>query len=600
MAGGLNANAAGASAAGARAARPAATPGDTAIPVADGAAPQPPQATGPPLAPLAIQAPPPPSTTTKRRLQARHLQMIAIGGTIGTGLYVGSGATIAAAGPLGALVAYLIVGVLVYFITTSLGELAAHIPVSGSFSSYAGRFVDPALSFALGWNYWLQWSISLPSELAAAGIIMSFWAPNIPAWVWSAAILLLLVLVHLHGVDGFGESEYWLSAIKVAAIVVFIALGVAVDLGAVGSQPAIGFDNWSIPGAPFKNGIVGIFNVFVIAFYGFGGTELVGVTAGEAVNPRVTVPKAIRQTFWRILLFYVISIFVIGLVIRNDDPSLLNSAINNDVTTAPFTLVFERAGLSFGAHLMNAVILVAVLSASSSAMYAASRTLMAMAKEGKAPEFLGRVNGRGVPVYSLALTTLIGCLSFLSIIWGEGIIFTALLSVTGVSGILTWLSIAVIHIRFRRALKVQGVSTDILPYKAPFQPYGPYIAILLGFGIIIGQGYAASCVVPFRIWNILVVYTGIPFFLAMYYGYKWAYNTRIVTLEDCDLSGVDPDSPNGDEEEVAVYSHVSDAESVRSGTAGSRGGSQTHAAEETDPLLSMHASQMTYTTSPIR
>ncbi|KAJ8323864.1 hypothetical protein BDV3_002196 [Batrachochytrium dendrobatidis] len=477
----------------------------------------------------------------KRRLKSRHLQMVAIGGTIGTGLFVGSGATIATAGPLGSLIGFLTVGIMVYFITTSLGELAAYMPVSGSFNTYAGRFVDPALAFALGWNYWLQWAISLPSELAAAGIIMSFWCPTVPSWVWSAIILGLLVLIHSRGVEGFGESEYWLSIIKVVAIVLFIISGTMVDLGWIGTGPMIGFDNWKIEGAPLKNGIVGIFNVFVVAFYGFGGTELVGVTAGEAINPSKNVPKAIKQTFWRILLFYVIAIFVMGLVVRNDDPSLLDSANKGDITIAPFTLVFERAGLSSAAHVMNGVIFSAVLSASSSAMYAATRTLMSLAHDEKAPAILGKINSKGVPTYSLILTTLIGCLAFLSTIWGDGEVFTWLLNITGSSGIITWLSIAVIHIRFRRAFQLQKESLDRLPYLAPLYPFGPWIAMFIGAVIITGQIYAAIMMQPFQLQNVIAVFIGMPFFFTLYFFYKFTKNTKLVDLYTCDLSGGDND-----------------------------------------------------------
>lgn len=188
-----------------------------------------------------------------RKLTSRHIQMIAIGGTIGTGLFLGSGATIAKAGPLGALIGYSIVGSMVYSIMTSLGELATHYPISGSFSTYAGKYVDPALGFALGWNYWFQWAISFPSELSAAGLIVDFWFPNFPKYFTPLAILLFLVSIHLFGVERFGETEYWLSLIKVVAIVLFIAAGFAVDFGLLGNSP-IYLKNWVIEGAPFKNG----------------------------------------------------------------------------------------------------------------------------------------------------------------------------------------------------------------------------------------------------------------------------------------------------------------------------------------------------------
>ncbi|KAI9105897.1 amino acid permease/ SLC12A domain-containing protein [Phlyctochytrium arcticum] len=470
-----------------------------------------------------------------RQLEARHLQMIAIGGTIGTGLFVGSGATIALAGPVGALIAFSIVGTMVFFVTSSLGEMATLLPVSGSFATYAGRFVDPAFSFTLGWNYWAQWAVSLTAELSAVGIIMQFWTPSLPAWIWSASILLFLVTVNLISVRGFGESEYWLSAIKVAAVVAFVAIGTATDLGWVGSEPAKGFSYWHIPGAPLKDGITGIFNVFVIAFFSFGGTELVGITAGEARNPRKSVPKAINQTFWRILLFYLSTIFIIGLNLRNDDPTLLDSAETENIKLAPFTRVLELAGLRTAAHVMNAVIFAAVLSAGNSAIYAASRTLMTLAREGKAPPFLGEVAVNGVPVASLLVTTAIGCFAFLGIVWGEGVVFTWLLHLTGMSGILTWLSITIIHLRFRAAYLAQGRLLSDLAYRSPFFPYGQYLAIVLALLVIVGQGYAAIVTRPFLWQNIIAVYIGLPVFVALFVYYKVRHQTQVVPLLDCDF-----------------------------------------------------------------
>ncbi|KAI8921054.1 amino acid permease/ SLC12A domain-containing protein [Powellomyces hirtus] len=447
--------------------------------------------------------------------------MIAIGGTIGTGLFIGSGATIALAGPVGALVAFIIVGTMVFFTTSSLGEMATLIPVSGSFTTYAA--------------HWAQWAVTLPSELSALGIIVSFWTPGVPSWIWSASVLSLLVTVNVISVKSFGESEYWMAAVKVVAVIVFIIVGVALDVGLLGSDEALGFSYWTIPGAPFKNGILGIFNVFVIAFFGFGGTELVGITAGEVKNPRKNVPKAINQTFWRILLFYVMSVFIIGLIIRNDDPSLLESANSEDIKIAPFTRVFEKAGLRAAAHLMNGVIFTAVVSAGNSAIYAASRTLMTMAIEGRAPQLLGKVAANGVPLWSLGVTTAVGCLAFMGIIFGDGVLFSWLLHLTGMSGILTWLSITLIHLRFRAAYVAQNRRLEDLPYCAPFFPYGQYLSVFLACVIIVGQGYAAFATRPFRWQNVLSVYLGLPMFIGLFVFYKCKHKTQLVPLEECDF-----------------------------------------------------------------
>ncbi|KAJ3086101.1 hypothetical protein HK102_013513 [Quaeritorhiza haematococci] len=346
----------------------------------------------------------------------------------------------------------------------------------------------------------------------------------------------ILFIVNAGGVRSFGETEYWLSATKVVAVIVFIIVGLIVDVGGFG-EPAIGFEYYTIPGAPFKNGVIGVFNVFLFAFFSFGGTELVGITAGETKNPRKTVPKAIYGTFWRILLFYILSIFVMGLVIRNDDPHLLDSADRNDVTVAPFTMVLSRVpairipflsntsftlfsnddtgnntGIPLAAHIMNGVILSAVLSAGNSAMYAASRTLMALAQEGRAPQVFAQVNARGVPFNALCVTTAVGCLAFLGTIWGT-----------------------IIHIRFRAALKAQGRAIKDLPYVAPWFPVGDVVSVLLGIGIVFGEGYAAAKSVPFQLQNVVAVYLGLPLFFGLYIFYKIRHKTRMVDPAEADL-----------------------------------------------------------------
>jgi lysine-specific permease len=418
---------------------------------------------------------------------------------------------------------------------TSLGELATHLPISGSFTTYAGRFVDPALAFALGWNYWLQWSITFPTELSAAGIIMSFWFPNIPSYYWSVSILILLTSIHLFGVKHFGETEYWLSLVKVIAIILFIVAGLLIDLGYIGNKPAIVFEYWNITGAPLKNGIMGIFQVFLMAFFSFGGTELVGITAAETVNPKKTIPKAIQKTFWRIVMFYIFTILIMGLVIRNDDPSLLAASINGDITIAPFTLVFERAGLSLAAHIMNGVIFTAVLSAGNSALFAASRTLMALSLEQRAPKCFSILNSNNVPIYSILATSLIGCVSFFGIFLGDGVLFLWLIQVTGISGILTWLSIAFIHLRFRKAIETQNPALiSQLVYRSPWFPSGPIIAILLGIMIIFGQGYVALQDTN-GLLSVGITYMGIPLFFGLYFGYKYLEQTSFIPLKEIDL-----------------------------------------------------------------
>jgi lysine-specific permease len=470
----------------------------------------------------------------KRSLKARHMNMIAIGGAIGTGLFVASGASISTAGPGGALVAYGVIGIMVYFLMTSLGEMATYLPIPGSFETYATRFVDPALGFAIGWNYWLNWASCLAVELVAGAIIMKYWFPDIPGYYWSGLFLVLLFALNLLSTRAYGESEYWFAGIKVVTVAVFIALGLAIIGGVTGGKPP-GFTNWYIGDAPFVGGLGAILSIFMIAGFSFQGTELVGIAAGESENPEKNVPRAINTVFWRILIFYIGALVIIGFILPYTDENLLNSNVEN-IAVSPFTLVFRHAGFAAAASLMNAVILTSVLSCANSGLYASTRMLYAMAKEGKAPQILGRVNGRGVPANALYLTTACGLMAFLTSLVGEGTAYTWLLNITGVIGFIAWLGIAISHYRFRMAFMKQGRNLNELTYKAKWFPFGPLFAIGLCFIVIIGQNYNALLGGTIDWYGVAVSYIGIPVFLAIYLGYKFSKKTKLIPLEEVNLS----------------------------------------------------------------
>ncbi|MEC2076866.1 amino acid permease [Metabacillus fastidiosus] len=468
----------------------------------------------------------------KRGLKARHLMMISLGGSIGTGLFLGSGAAIYQAGPGGALLAYLIIGVMVYFIMTSLGELASFMPTSGAFSTYATRFIDPALGFALGWNYWYSWAITLAAELSASTLVMKFWFPDSPSWLWSGLFILIIFGLNILSVKGYGEGEYWFSFIKVATIIIFIIVGFLMIFGIMNGQAeAVGFKNFTVGDAPFHGGLLAVIGVFLTAGFSFQGTEIVGVAAGESENPRENVPKAIKSIFWRILLFYVLAIIVIGLII----PYTTESLQSEDIMVSPFTLVFEKAGLAFAASLMNAVILTAILSAGNSSLYASTRVLYAMAKEGKAPKFFGKLNKRGVPVAALIATTLVGMLAFLASAFGDGAIYIWLLNAAGVTGFIFWLGIAASHYRFRKAYLAQGYALEKLPYRAKLYPFGPIFAFLVGLIVIIAQDYQAFLSNKIDWMDIIAAYLGIPLFLIMWLSYKFIKKTKVVPLKECKI-----------------------------------------------------------------
>ncbi|MBF2638497.1 amino acid permease [Listeria welshimeri] len=471
-----------------------------------------------------------------RDLKTRHLSMIAIGGSIGTGLFLASGNAIHTAGPGGALVAYIAIGIMVYFLMTSLGEMATYMPVSGSFSTYASRFVDPAFGFALGWNYWFNWAITLAVDISTAAIIVQFWLPNTPAWLWSAIFLILIFGLNALSVKAYGESEYWFSIIKVGTVIIFLIVGVLTIVGILGGE-VIGFSNFTTGDAPFKGGFFAILGTFLIAGFSFQGTEMVGIAAGESATPEKSVPKAIKQVFWRILLFYIFAIFIIGMIIPYTNPNLL-SADATDVAISPFTLVFEKAGLAFAASVMNAVILTSVLSAGNSGLYASTRMLWAMARDKKAPRFLGKVNRRGIPMAALIVTTIVGAMTFITTLTENGtVIYTWLLSASGLTGFIAWVGIAISHYRFRKAFIKQGHNLNELKYKAKFFPFGPILALILCILVIVGQDYAAFLKPEFTnpAWwqKIGISYIGLPIFLIFWLTFKFTNKTKVIPLEDC-------------------------------------------------------------------
>lgn len=467
----------------------------------------------------------------KRGLQSRHITMISLGGTIGTGLFLASGSAVATAGPGGTLLAYALIGIMVYFLMTSLGEMAAFMPTSGSFSTYATRFVDPALGFALGWNYWYNWAITIAAEIAAVSIIMKYWFPNSSSLLWTVLFIAIVLTFNLLSVKAYGESEYWFAMIKVGTVIVFIIVSFLMIFGLLGGNDPVGFKNFFVDDAPFHGGFMAMFGIFLAAGFSFQGTEMLGVTAGETDNPGKNIPKAVRSVFWRILLFYIFAIAAIGLLIPYTDERLLSDSI----AMSPFTIVFENLGITFAASVMNAIILTAMLSAGNSGLYAASRMLYQLAVDGKAPQFFARVNTRGIPIYALLATLAVGSLAFLASFFGDGVVYIWLLNASGMSGFIAWLGIAISHYRFRKAYIAQGRDIKDLPYVAPLYPFGPLFAFTVCMIVVIGQNYAAFMGGTIDWYGILVSYIGLPLFALLWFGYKIKHKTKIVPLDQCDL-----------------------------------------------------------------
>ncbi|KAL7806481.1 amino-acid permease inda1 [Trichoderma gracile] len=435
----------------------------------------------------------------ERPMKARHLHMIAIGGSIGAGFFVGSGGALSKGGPGSLFVDFLIVGIMMFNVVYALGELAIMYPVSGSFYTYSARFIDPAWGFAMGWNYVLQWAAVLPLELTVCGITIGYWNSDISVAVWITIFLVAIIVINVFGALGYAEEEFWASCFKLGATVVFMIIAVVLVCGGGPSDGRYneywGARYWYNPGA-FKNGFKGFCSVFVTAAFSFSGTELVGLAAAESANPTRNMPGAIKQVFWRITVFYILGLFFVGLLVDSNDPSLLSSSAYSDSKASPFVLVGKYAGLVGFDHFMNLVILVSVLSIGVSGVYGGSRTLTALAQQGYAPKLFTYIDKSGRPLPSVIALILCGFIAYVSLSATGPVVFDWLLAISGLAALFTWGSVCLAHIRFRNAWKYHGHTLDEIPFKAVGGVYGSYLGLFLCVIVLIAQFYTAIIAGP--------------------------------------------------------------------------------------------------------
>ncbi|WEW54652.1 histidine permease [Emydomyces testavorans] len=478
----------------------------------------------------------------KRKLKSRHLQMIAIGGSIGTGLFVGSGRSLAAGGPASVVIAFIIVGLMLYATIHALGELAVMYPVAGAFAHYSTRFLDPAWGFAMGWNYAILWLTLLPLEIVAAGITVGYWEASVSPAAWVSMFYVMIVVINLFGVLGYGEAEFVFSIIKVVAVIGFIILGIVLNCGGGPNGDYIGGRYWHDPGA-FNNGFKGLCSVFVTAAFTFGGGELVGLAAAETANPRKSIPTAVKQVFWRIILFYIVSMVVVGLLVPYTDERLLNGSGSADVKASPFVIAIKDAGIKGLDSVMNAVIMISVLSVGNAAIYGSSRTLTALAEQNQAPAFLAYIDRKGRPLMSIIVASVIGLLGFLAATPKRQDAFMWMLAISGLSAVFTWGSICLAHIRFRRGWRLQGHSVDELPFKAQGGVITSWIGFAINCIVLIAQFWTGLAPIGYtkmssseRAKYFFSTYLAAPIVLAFYVAYKLRYRTTIVRSKDMDLN----------------------------------------------------------------
>ncbi|TGJ84556.1 hypothetical protein E0Z10_g4204 [Xylaria hypoxylon] len=471
-----------------------------------------------------------PDSGVKRGLKTRHLSMMALAGIIGPGLLVGSGGALAGGGPAALIIGFGLIGIVAFSIMQSVGELTTLYPSGGAFTKLGDRMVDPAFGAAVGWNYFIIWFTVLANEYNVVASILSFWSDKVPIWGYFLLLWSAFLCFQFLGVESFGEAEFWLALVKVAGLIAYYIFAIIYASGGVIGAEAIGFRYWHDPGA-FMDGFAGVAKVFVFASTFYAGVESVAVAATETKNPGVAVPLAIRQVFGRIIFVYLGAAFFFGLTCPANADGLLNGA--SRALKSPMTIAIQNAGWEGGVHLINAFILVTCISAINSSIYIASRTVLFMAQDGKAPKFLGRTNRRGVPIPAIIFANLFGALSLLNISSSAADAYTYIVNLSGVSTFLVWGSISFIHIRFRQAWKVQGYQAEDLPFKSLWYPWNAWFGLIANIVLALVQGWTTFA--PFVAGDFVDAYILLPLFGIIYLAFKLWNHTRIWRLDEIDL-----------------------------------------------------------------
>ena len=367
-----------------------------------------------------------------------------MGGTIGTGLFLGIGRAFLQAGPLSVLLGYAFTGLAVYAMMMSLGEMATWLPLPGAIPQFCARYVDDAMGFAVGWNNWYSCAITLCAEISAAASVIQFWhgARDINVAAWISIIIVLILGLNIFAVAIYGEAEFVFASIKIVTIVGLLILALVIDLGGVSGQHRLGFQYWHNPGAmkPYiasggTGRFLGLWSTLVNAAFSYGGVEMVAVAAGEAEDPRRNIPKAVRRVFWRILFFYVLGSLAIGVLVPYNDKHLIDARASGAAGAAqsPWVIAISRAGIDVLPSIINAVILTSATSSANAFLYTGSRYLYAIAQNRQAPRFLLKCSRMGVPIWCVLITWAISFLTYLSCSSGSNVVFTWFQNLTTVN-----------------------------------------------------------------------------------------------------------------------------------------------------------------------
>ena len=481
-------------------------------------------------------------STTHRGLKSRHAQMIALGGTIGTGLFVGSGQVLATGGPAFILTTYILMTLLVFCVVTAITEVATYLPVHGGTMSYYGfRYVSRSFGFAMGYLYWYALGILVPYEITAAGVVIDYWHPNVNIAVWITIMCIVIVALNFMPVKFYGETEFWFAGTKVILLVGLLILSFILFWGGGPKGGRLGFHYWKDPGAAnplILTGSTGLFisfwQTFVSSVFPFTfAPELIVVTGGEMESPRRNLPKASKRYFYRLIIFYCLSVLAIGVICPSNDTRLTDGGAG--AGSSPFVVGIANAGISVLPSIVNAVIIISAWSSGNSFLYISSRSLYSLAIQGSAPRIFKSCNRWGVPYWAVGASSLFALLAYLNCASSGAVVFNWFVNLTNTWGMISWVCCCIVYLRFRKACIAQNIQ---VPYHSFIQPYGAYVAgvmftflcLINGFKVFFPQYWSAS--------GFLTAYIGIPIFLGMYFGHrivfrhdKWFWDPMEVDMQ---------------------------------------------------------------------
>ncbi|KAH8883450.1 amino acid permease [Thozetella sp. PMI_491] len=487
------------------------------------------------------------SQALHRKLQGKEVQLFAIGGAIGTSLYVQMGSALPKGGPAGLFIAFLLWGGVMVAVNECFAEMVTYVPVPSPFIRFGGEWVDDALGFALAWNFFLNMAFLVPFEIVAMNIMITFWTDKVPVAAIIVAMIVLYALLNVATVRYFGISEFYLSIFKV---VLMLGLFCFTFITMVGGNPlhdVYGFRYWKNPGAFVEHLVpgnvgrfLGIISCIYQASFSICGPEYISMVAAETENPRKILPPAFRSFVWRILIFFVGSSLCMGIVIPYNDPTLaaiLGGEVSGSGTGAasPYVIAMSRLQIPFLPHLVNALIMTSIFSAGNGLLFAATRTLHGMSLKGYAPRFFSYCTKGGVPIYALALALSFCLLAFLQVSSSSAKVLTYLVDLVTCCQLLNYGFTALTYRHFYSALKKQGISRDTLPYKGKFQPYTSYFAMAGALFMLLAAGYDLFLSGGWDVMWFFLDYGMIAFFILAFLGWKLAFRTTYVRPGTADI-----------------------------------------------------------------